>query len=295
MSKGLGMPVLGMMDETATLRLRSLVQEIGKRFAEVCGIDMNFGAAGGQQFGLPGGGVRPTGDNGTFPRKRPEDRKLGEWCHADGAERSVHSAAAARHPSMIPLISPRHEPQLVPAFSSLPTASTLWQPRRTAATIWLTPTLKHEQTVAPGSGDRRLDGRRQGEAFAQLGMLGVELRSPSCGQPPPAGGRGTGGEQALAVKEGEAQIAGLRVRIAERFDMVGNGEVSAAPICPTRRVRNERQAPAAIRHPPWPQPNRRIEIARLGGRDGKAIARRLEVAGRRRQRSWKPAGRKLGR
>ncbi len=53
---------------------------------------------------------------------------------------------------MIPLISARQEPQLVPALSLSPTASTLWQPSRTAAVIWLTPTLKHEQTVAPGSG-----------------------------------------------------------------------------------------------------------------------------------------------
>jgi hypothetical protein len=39
--------------------------------------------------------------------------------------RADHSAAAARHPSMIVRISARQEPQLVPAFSSLPTASTL--------------------------------------------------------------------------------------------------------------------------------------------------------------------------
>jgi hypothetical protein len=65
---------------------------------------------------------------------------------------ACHSAAAARHPSMIPLISARQEPQLVPAFVAIPTASTLWHPLRMAETMLLTPTDKQEQSVAPGSG-----------------------------------------------------------------------------------------------------------------------------------------------
>ena len=53
---------------------------------------------------------------------------------------------------MIALISARHEPQLVPALSTLPISSTLVLPAATAATIWLTPIVKQEQTVAPASG-----------------------------------------------------------------------------------------------------------------------------------------------
>lgn len=63
----------------------------------------------------------------------------------------LHSAAINSADSMILRISARQEPQLVPAESFAPTASTLEQPCLTAAVIWLTPTEKQEQTMAPGS------------------------------------------------------------------------------------------------------------------------------------------------
>lgn len=53
---------------------------------------------------------------------------------------------------MIPLISARQEPQLVPAFNALPMASTLWQPSRMAAVIWFTPTLKQSGDEPNGLG-----------------------------------------------------------------------------------------------------------------------------------------------
>ncbi|MNL85144.1 hypothetical protein D3C87_2133530 [compost metagenome] len=66
MFEGPGMPVMGMMDEAAFPGLWSFMQEIGKGFAQVRGIDMHLGAAGGQQFRFPGGGVRSTGNNSAF-------------------------------------------------------------------------------------------------------------------------------------------------------------------------------------------------------------------------------------
>ena len=45
---------------------------------------------------------------------------------------------------MMVRISARQEPQLVPALTQAPTASTVWQPSRIALVIWLMPTLKQE-------------------------------------------------------------------------------------------------------------------------------------------------------
>jgi hypothetical protein len=58
--------------------------------------------------------------------------------------------------SMSREISPRQEPQLVPAPSACPTSLTLVQPLATALAIWLAPIPKQEQTTAPRSSEPML-------------------------------------------------------------------------------------------------------------------------------------------
>jgi hypothetical protein len=46
---------------------------------------MDFRAAGGQQLGLPGRGIRAAGNHDTLAFERPEDGQFGEPVHAGRA------------------------------------------------------------------------------------------------------------------------------------------------------------------------------------------------------------------
>lgn len=116
---------------------------------EVFGEYLDMGAANASNSAFQAAASVPPATTTRFPSSAQKTGSL-----AGGSIRAGLSfrAAAARHPSMIPLISARHEPQLVPALVCADPFSTLWQPPRAAEMIWLTPTPRQEQTVAPGSG-----------------------------------------------------------------------------------------------------------------------------------------------
>ena len=132
--------------------------------------------------------------------------------------------------------------------------------RATAATIWLTPTLKQEQTVAPGSGwpapgrpattrEACCAGRHVGRSSCST----AQLRATATGW------RREEEARQAADRRRRRQGADRRsgVGIAERLDMAGIPKMRAAPLRSSRRARRRTPVPAASRHRPWPSPNRR--------------------------------------
>ena len=87
-----------------------------------------------------------------------------------------------------------------------------------------------------------------------------------------------GGEKSRAVEEGEPDIAGLRIRIAERLDALGDDEGLAAPVRPMlhRPGEGQFQPPAAIG--PGERPIGRVRLDGFRLRDGEGIVLRLERA-----------------
>ncbi len=169
----------------------------------------------------------------------------------------------------------------------MPTASTLWQPPRTAATIWLTPTPKHEQTVAPGSGlIRARPAGDEREALAQVAVLGGELRrSPSCARQPTGSlGRGRSAASRRAPsKKASRRSPDLPVGIAERLDIAaGIRKGGAAPASTSPRPRRSKassSAPAALGLGQSPIGGIEV-IAALPAETAKRIVRRLKWSGR---------------
>ena len=100
-----------------------------------------------------------TGDNGSLVAPFPgehgwfwlnvSETARDDHAHRHGLPGQAHQLRAAE---ISRVISGRQEPQLLPALSRLPTASTESQPARTASRMELAPTPKQAQTVGPGSG-----------------------------------------------------------------------------------------------------------------------------------------------
>ena len=159
---------------------------------------------------------------------------------------------------MIPLISARQEPQLVPASSSLPTASTLWQPPRRRRD------LVDADAEAGADGGAGIDACRarapgdDGEPFWPVGDAGSRAaRPPSCARRRPARrARNSAASEPIAVEKGEAPpvAAGRRDSRGVRC-AAGNRSVRGTPVqlaLGVRKASSSRQPPSLS-----PAPNSR--------------------------------------
>ena len=72
-----------MMDEAAFWMVGAAQHQRFERIAQPLGINVYLRPAGGEKLRLPGCGIGAAGDHDAIAFQRPEDRKLGEWLHAD--------------------------------------------------------------------------------------------------------------------------------------------------------------------------------------------------------------------
>nr|CAD6595430.1 recombinase family protein [Rhizobium sp. Khangiran2] len=117
------------------------------------------------------------------------------------------------------------------------------------------------------------------KAFSQVYMLGLKLRScPVAGDGNGFAPQEEGREKPVSIEEGKPDIAGVRVRVAQRVDAAGDSEDAAAPVLPRFRRRLERQLqpPTAISFGEGPIVS--ILCSGFGMRYGEGIALSLEAA-----------------
>ncbi|KKA13610.1 hypothetical protein VP03_13230 [Sinorhizobium meliloti] len=72
------------MNEPAAIMCGPTGEEVEEEIAQrrMWRVDVNFGAAGRQQLGLPGGRIAGAGDDGLFAVQGPEERQRRECGHA---------------------------------------------------------------------------------------------------------------------------------------------------------------------------------------------------------------------
>ncbi len=149
-------------------------RDLDHLFAGLARVHLDRRARGGEQLGLPGGGRVAAGDDDAFVRQRVENRQARERLHARRARFRLASAWSCT----ILLSSGRHEPQLVPARSALPIASTsvaAFDAR--ASRMTFNPTPKQAQMTGPGLGDAIGGTARQQHAALRLAeCFGFEQR-----------------------------------------------------------------------------------------------------------------------
>ena len=149
-------------------------RDLDHLIAGLARVHLDRRARGGEQFGLPGGGRVAAGDDGAFVRQRVENRQARERLHARRARFRLASAWSCT----ILFSSGRHEPQLVPARSALPIASTSVAAfDAMASRMTFSPTPKQAQMTGPGL-DEAIGGaaRQQHAALRLAECVGFEQR-----------------------------------------------------------------------------------------------------------------------